>query len=139
MIRSTRKSMTKFMLVMMELIIFIILEVHANDSTVHSSALTPPRTSLHPFQLDNENKTYIHHCIESTIEVCEKRQHMMMCVGHLLFKCLFKDPRLHGDNPLKLHAIMEVCIYDCLSELEASNYLKYAGCLVNHYEEYIKL
>jgi hypothetical protein len=98
--------MIKFMLVMMELIIFVILKVHANDTTIHSSVLAPPPTSFHPFQLDNENKTYIHQCLESTIEECGKGQHMMMCIGYLLFECLFKDPKHLKDNPFKLDTIV---------------------------------
>jgi hypothetical protein len=54
-----RKSMIKFMLVVMELIILIIFKVRANDNTHFSLALTELPTKLHLFQLDNHDMSYI--------------------------------------------------------------------------------
>jgi hypothetical protein len=134
-----RKSMVKLMLVMMKLIIFIILKVHANEHSIlsSSSTLTLPPTSLHPFHLDNENMNHIHLCLESTIEECEKILLKMMCIGHLLFECLFKDPMHHKDHPIKLDDIRFKCIHHCRLEFE-TDYLGYAACLVNQYEKHIK-
>lgn len=122
------------MLVMMELIILVILEVHANDHTrLSSSNLTPLATSLHPFQLDNGNITHIHHCLETTIEECLKKLYKMMCIGNLLFEDLMH----HKDNPLNLYNIRLECIYQCRLEFK-DDFLRYAACLVNYYERHIE-
>jgi hypothetical protein len=63
--------MTKLMLVMMELIIIVILKVHANDPTTPSSRPTTLPIGLHLFQLVNADTSYIDHCIETTFKKCK--------------------------------------------------------------------
>jgi hypothetical protein len=63
-----RKHMIKLQPVMIELIILIILEVYANDLIPLSPTPTLLPTSLQrPFQLDHEEMTYIHRCLEFTL------------------------------------------------------------------------
>jgi hypothetical protein len=50
-----RNCMIKLILVMIELIIIVTLEVHANDPIPFSSASTTLPTNLHPFHLENED------------------------------------------------------------------------------------
>jgi hypothetical protein len=81
--------------------------------------------------------THIHHCLESTLEVFEKRQWKVMSIGNLPFECLFKDPMHHKDIPIRLDEIRLECIFHCRLEFE-TNFLHYVACFVNQYEELIK-
>jgi len=82
------KNMTKLMLVIIELIILVILKVHANDPITPSSAPTTLLTGLHLFQLDNADVSYIDHYIESTLKKC--KFHEPLATTYFLLKCFFK-------------------------------------------------
>ena len=102
------------MLVVMELIIFIILEVHANDPTPLSSALTPLPASIYPFHLDNEDMNYIHRCLESVLKLCEERFMMEYCIAKNLLGCLFKDPMHPKNYPTGFYKLLDKCYDNCL-------------------------
>lgn len=131
------KCMRKLMLVMMELIILTILEVHANDPTLLSLSLapTPLPTSIHNFQLDNGHMTPIHICLESTLQTCEKilaMIHLERCIANNIFSCIFGN-LIH---PNKRAAIKRKCLPFCILERETQGF-SFASCLVDCCESYI--
>jgi len=87
----SKKNLTKLMLVIIELIILVILNVHANDSTTPSFVPTTLLTGLHLFQLDKADVSYIDHCIERTLKECNFL-HEPFATTCFLLKCLFKSP-----------------------------------------------
>ena len=95
----SRKSTIKFMLMMMELIVLMILEVHANNNTPVSSAPTETPNKLHIFEHDTGDKDMsynIDRCIESTVT---KDIHAFYIAKNLL-ECLFNDPMHPKDYPI---------------------------------------
>jgi hypothetical protein len=128
--------MTKLMLVMMELIILVILKVHANYPTTPSSAHTTLPTNIHLFQLDNADTSYIDHCIETTFKKC-KLTEPFYTAQHLL-RCLFQSPTHPKDFPINLgdHMILD-CFKHCYMKLRLLGY-RHAHCLVQCYEEETK-
>jgi hypothetical protein len=123
------KCIKKLMLVMMELVIFIIVELHGSDPIHFSHNPAPVPTSLHAFQNDD---TYNQLCLESTVEKCEKIQKLIdleNCVVRNLFSCLFKHP-IHV--PLKVRfTIPRKCILECFRRLRG---IRGAQCLLDCYE-----
>jgi hypothetical protein len=117
-----RNCMIKLILVMIELIIIVTLEVHANDPTPFSSASTPLPTNLHPFHLENEDITYIHRCVERTTKKFESSKVMIeYTVAEELLDCLFKDPMHPKDYPIlfapALRNLVLFPLYDRLENL----------------------
>jgi hypothetical protein len=131
------ESMIKLIFMMMKLIVLMILKVHANVSSPLSSALTPLPTSLHPFELDNEMKTDIFICIESTLGKCEEKPRMNTCIGYYLFDCLFSNPVHYKDAHSKLAIIMSKCRKFCIKKSKFHG-LYVIPCLVDCYEEFFK-
>ena len=54
----------------------------------------------------------------------------MMCIGNLLFECLFEDQIHHKDSTLNLSNIRLECIYQCRLEFK-DDILCYAACLIS--------
>ena len=104
--------------VMMKLIVFIILKVNANEPTHLSSTPTPLPTSIHPFHLDNEHMTYIHHCLEIVLKLCETAQFMEYCIAKKLLVCLFDDPMHPKDYPIRYHNLLNKCYHNCFFTLQ---------------------
>jgi len=127
--------MTKLMLVMMELIILVIFKVHANDPTTPSSAPTTLPTSLHLFQLDNADKSYIDHCIGSTLKKCKLTEPLF--AANLLFECLFQSPTHPKDFPISLGDVTLGCFRHCHMKLKLIGE-HHAHCLVYCYKEKMK-
>jgi hypothetical protein len=134
-----RNCMRKLILVMIELIIVVTLEVHANDPTPLSSAPAPAPlpTNVHPFHLDNEDITYIHLCVESTIEKCESSEFIEFCSAKELLKCLFNDPMHPKDYPILLTLAISKCYSHCFFDLRIYK-INHASCIADCYEEQMK-
>lgn len=126
--------MIKLMLVMMESIILIIFEVHANDPTSLSFAPTPLPINLHPLHLDDENISYIDRCIERTLKKCEEKHPNRLCVAVNLTLCLFEDPMHHKDYPTNCFYVIGKCSYDCVVDSEHAG-IHYASRIANCYEK----
>jgi hypothetical protein len=129
-----RKCMIKLMLVMMESIVLIIFEVHANELTPLSFAPTPLPINIHPFHLDDENISYIDRCIERTLKKCEEQHHNQLCVAVNLTLSLFKDPMHPKDYPTNFLYVIGKCSYDCVVDSEHVG-IHYASCIANCYEK----
>jgi hypothetical protein len=106
------KCIKKLMLVIVELVILMIIELHG--LTIQLQFLA---TSLDAFQIDH---TYNIICLESTVEKCEKIQNLIgleKCVIRNLFSCLFKHP-IHQKIPLRERiTIHQKCIIECFGRL----------------------
>jgi hypothetical protein len=131
----SRKSMTKLMLVTMELIILVILKVNANDSTTPSFAPTTLLTVLHLFQFDNANVSYIDHYIESTLKKC--KLHEQFATAYILLKCLFQSPMHPKDFPINIGDMIVDCYEHCFVKLKLQG-KRHALCPVHCYEEETK-
>jgi hypothetical protein len=129
------KNMTKLMLVIIELIILVILKVHANDPITPSSAPTTLLTGLHLFQLDNADVSYIDHYIESTLKKC--KFHEPLATTYFLLKCLFESPIHPKDFPISIDDMIVDCYKHCFMKLKLQG-KAHALCLVHCYEEEIK-
>jgi hypothetical protein len=130
------KSMTKLMLVMMELIILVILKVHANDPTTPSSAPTILPTGLHLFELDNVEKRYIEKCcIQDTFQKCKLKE--PFCTAEHLLECLFKSPMHFKDFPIEVGDMALDCFKYCYKKLKLRGY-RHARCIVSCYNKEMK-
>jgi hypothetical protein len=125
------KCIKKLRLVIVELVILIIIELHGSDPTHFSYNPVPVPTSLDAFQIDH---TYNQLCLESTVEKCEKIQNLIAlekCVIRNLFSCLFKHP-IHQKIPLRERiTIHQKCIIECFGRLRG---IRGAQCLLDCYE-----
>jgi len=134
-----RKCIKKLILMMIELIILVIIEVHSLNRTpfspIHPSSLP---TSLHHFPF---HYSYNHHCLETTLEICEDIQdlpELEWCITHHLFNCLFKNP-IHLKASLEeLEAIMEKCAHYCLYGENKHEGIRLAPCFLDCWEKYTK-
>jgi hypothetical protein len=125
------KCTKKLMLVMMELVILIIIELHGNDPTHISLNPAPAPTSLHASQV---NHTYNQLCLESTVEKCEKIQNLIAlekCVISNLLFCLFKHPIHQKVSVKERFVIPRKCITECFGRLRG---IRGAQCLLDCYE-----
>jgi len=129
----SRKNMTKLMMVMMELIILVILKVHANDTTTPSFAPTTLPTGLHLFQLDNAKRSYIEKCcIQDTFKKCKLEP---VCTAKRLLECLFQSPMHPNDFSIELLGYITLeCFEICYMNAGRRGYL-YARCLINCYKK----
>jgi hypothetical protein len=130
------KSMIKLMLViMMEFIILMILEVHANDPISLSPTPTALPTSLHLFELDNGDISYFDRCIESTLKKCGVNQAFFIAKN--LLECLFEDPMHPKDYPISLSGVTIECFRYCHLTWRHIGF-RSAECIVNCYKEKMK-
>jgi hypothetical protein len=130
--------MIKLQPVMIELIILIILEVYANDLIPLSPTPTLLPTSLQrPFQLDHEEMTYIHRCLEFALKMCEASRHMEFCISTNLLKCLFNDSMHPKDYATRLSIATIKCANLCSRKLKLVG-IAHATCIVDCYEKLMK-
>ncbi|XP_062147203.1 uncharacterized protein LOC133854936 isoform X2 [Alnus glutinosa] len=130
------KSMIKLMLVIiMEFIILMILEVHANDPISLSPTPTALPTSLHLFELDNGDISYFDRCIESTLKKCGVNQAFFIAKN--LLECLFEDPMHPKDYPISLGGVIIECFRYCHLTWRHIGF-RSAECIVNCYKEKMK-
>jgi len=130
------KCIKKLMLVMIELIVLIIIEVHGNNPTPFSPSHTSLPIGVHAFQLDNSHG---HHCLESTLEKCEQileLHKLERCIVRNLFSCLFEN-QIHLNQPIQERLdIVSKCIVSCLG-VEAKQGIRLALCLLDCYKKHM--
>lgn len=130
----------------MDLIIFIVFEVQANNNFISSSLFSSSLFIIHfshSSQLDNIVPGPLYNCLDFKLKFCNQKYGSAStdfphCYINGFVKCLSKHHEHSTPDEEKIYLNAKRCLTKCFRESKDSN-LHMANCLLEYFGDSIKL